>query len=84
MEVDASSFRLLEEALALAERQGRFTIFSLVDALKEMPAAYECYLVETEFWGAMTDPNLMVEINDEDLSDLIAATTFQSIGRTAP
>ena len=35
-----------------------------------------CYLVETEFWGAMTDPNLMVEISAEDLADMIAATTF--------
>ena len=41
-----------------------------------MPASFACYLVETEFWGAMTDPNLMVEISAEDLADMIAATTF--------
>ncbi len=58
------------------------THFVVLDALKEMPASYECYLVETEFWGAMTDPNLMVEINDEDLADLIAATTFH-VGEVA-
>jgi N-acetylglucosamine malate deacetylase 1 len=32
--------------------------------------------VETEFWGAMDDPNLAVEISTTDLADLIAATSF--------
>ena len=41
-----------------------------------MPAGFTCYVIETEFWGAMTDPNLMVEISAEDLADMIAATTF--------
>ena len=41
-----------------------------------MPPSFECYLVETEFWGAMTDPNLMVEISGDDLADMMAATTF--------
>jgi len=36
----------------------------------------ECYLVETEFWGAMTDPNLMVELEPDDVADMMAATTF--------
>ena len=52
------------------------THFLVLDALQQMPAALECYLVETEFWGAMTDPNLMVEISAEDLADMIAGTTF--------
>jgi LmbE family N-acetylglucosaminyl deacetylase len=52
------------------------THFLVLDALRQMPGAYECYLVETEFWGAMTDPNLMVEISAHDLADMIAATTF--------
>jgi LmbE family N-acetylglucosaminyl deacetylase len=52
------------------------THFLVMDALKRMPAGFECYLVETEFWGAMTDPNLMVEINTDDLGDMMAATTF--------
>src|SRR5258708_13771864 len=47
-----------------------------MDALKQMPASFECYLVETEFWGAMIDPNLMLEISPEDLGDMMAATTF--------
>jgi LmbE family N-acetylglucosaminyl deacetylase len=48
----------------------------VMDALQQMPAAFECYLVETEFWGAMDDPNLMVEVSEQDLADLITATTF--------
>ncbi len=46
------------------------------DALAQMPEAFECYTVETEFWGAMDDPNLMVEVSEQDLADLITATTF--------
>jgi LmbE family N-acetylglucosaminyl deacetylase len=52
------------------------THYLVMDALKQMPASYECHLVETEFWGAMTDPNLMVEIGAEDLADMMVATTF--------
>jgi LmbE family N-acetylglucosaminyl deacetylase len=48
----------------------------VMDALKQMPASFECYTVETEFWGAMDDPNLMVEVSEQDLADLITATTF--------
>jgi N-acetylglucosamine malate deacetylase 1 len=52
------------------------THYLVMDALKQLGSACECYLVETEFWGAMADPNLMVEISATDLADLIAATTF--------
>jgi LmbE family N-acetylglucosaminyl deacetylase len=52
------------------------THFLVVDALGQMPVDFECFLVETEFWGAMDDPNLMVEVSVEDLADLITATTF--------
>ena len=50
--------------------------YLVMDALKQMPASLECFLIETEFWGAMDDPNLMVEVSAEDLGDLITATTF--------
>ncbi|MCU0784603.1 MAG: PIG-L family deacetylase [Verrucomicrobia bacterium] len=33
--------------------------YLMTDALQQMPAHFECYTVETEFWGAMDDPNLM-------------------------
>jgi LmbE family N-acetylglucosaminyl deacetylase len=52
------------------------THYLVMDALKQMPASFSCCIVETEFWGAMTDPNLMVEVSGEDLADMIAATTF--------
>jgi LmbE family N-acetylglucosaminyl deacetylase len=52
------------------------THFLVMDALELMPRPFECYLVETEFWGQMGDPNLMVEISAADLSDLVIATTF--------
>src|SRR5512141_3097242 len=38
------------------------THWLVTDAMRRIPEV-ECYLVETEFWGAMDDPNLMVEIS---------------------
>ncbi|HZV35409.1 MAG TPA: PIG-L family deacetylase, partial [Verrucomicrobiae bacterium] len=52
------------------------THFLVMDALKNLPANFSCYAVETEFWGAMATPNLMVEISPRDLGDLITALTF--------
>jgi LmbE family N-acetylglucosaminyl deacetylase len=52
------------------------THFLVMDALRSLPANFACYAVETEFWGAMTSPNLMVEISPQDLGDLITALTF--------
>jgi len=52
------------------------THFLVMDALREMPMDFEPFLVETEFWGQMTDPNLMIEISAHDLSDMISALTF--------
>lgn len=52
--------------------------YLVTDALKLMPREFECYLVETEFWGAMTDPNLMVEMSAEDLGDMMTATSFHA------
>ena len=51
------------------------THFLVVDALKSLPG-FECYTVETEFWGAMDTPNLMVESSPGDVADLMAATSF--------
>jgi LmbE family N-acetylglucosaminyl deacetylase len=46
------------------------------DALETMEPEYFCYLVETEFWGQMMAPNLMVESSVRDVTDLVTATTF--------
>ncbi len=48
----------------------------VVDALKTLGPDFSCFTVETEFWGAMWDPNLMVETSVEDLGDLLAALSF--------
>jgi LmbE family N-acetylglucosaminyl deacetylase len=50
--------------------------FLVMDALKSMPPDFACYLAETEFWGQMATPNLMVEMSTEDVADMVAATTF--------
>ena len=52
------------------------THFLVMDALKSLPSSFQCHAVETEFWGAMATPNLMVEISPHDLGDLITALTF--------
>lgn len=50
--------------------------YLVMDALAQMPADFTCYAIETEFWGALWDPNLMVEISPADLGDMITALTF--------
>src|SRR5690349_614780 len=52
------------------------THFLVHDALKSLPPDFSCFTVETEFWGAMATPNLMVEVSPHDLADLITALTF--------
>ena len=49
--------------------------YLVMDALKAM-TDLKCYLVETELWGVMQTPNLLVEYSTEQLADLIAATSF--------
>ena len=49
--------------------------FLVMDALREA-AGLDCHVVETEVWGQMQTPNLLVEYGEEDLADLIAATSF--------
>jgi LmbE family N-acetylglucosaminyl deacetylase len=48
----------------------------LADALARQPGDFSCQVVETEFWGAMADPNLMVESTAADVGDLMAALSF--------
>jgi LmbE family N-acetylglucosaminyl deacetylase len=59
------------------ERDGHKTHISahflVMDALETLPAGFKCHVVETEFWGQMTDPNLLVESGVEDVGDLMAA-----------
>jgi len=49
----------------------------VVDALRTLPATEaDCFIVETEFWGQMPTPNLMVESPAQDVADLMAACSF--------
>ncbi len=48
----------------------------VMDALRTMPAEFGTFLVETEFWGQMASPNVLVEISPRDLGDLLTALTF--------
>src|SRR5260370_27730937 len=52
------------------------THFLLLDALKSLPPNFECYAVETEYWGQMDTPNLMVESGVNDVADLVTAASF--------
>jgi N-acetylglucosamine malate deacetylase 1 len=52
------------------------THFLVLDALASLPSDFECFVVETEFWGAMDDPNLMVESSVGDVTDLVTAVSF--------
>jgi N-acetylglucosamine malate deacetylase 1 len=51
--------------------------FLVMDALKAARGV-PCHLIETEFWGQMPTPNLMVEYSAEDVADLVAATSFHA------
>jgi LmbE family N-acetylglucosaminyl deacetylase len=52
------------------------THYLLVDALRRQPDDFACHVVETEFWGAMASPNLMVESTGHDLADMLTALSF--------
>lgn len=52
------------------------THYLVADALKMLPAGFQCQLIESEFWGQMTSPNLMVESDAEDVAAMLAALSF--------
>jgi N-acetylglucosamine malate deacetylase 1 len=52
------------------------THFLIMDALKTMPSDFQTILIETEFWGQMPKPNLMVELSTKDVADMLAALSF--------
>ena len=54
------------------------THFLVVDALAKMDPGFSCQVVETEFWGKMDDPNLMVEGDAQCVADLVAATSLHA------
>lgn len=52
------------------------THFLIKDALKTLPSSFTTVLIETEFWGQMPSPNVMVELSAGDVADLLAALSF--------
>lgn len=52
------------------------THYLLEDALQELGPQFVCTTIETEFWGALDDPNIMVESTERDIADLITALSF--------
>jgi LmbE family N-acetylglucosaminyl deacetylase len=54
------------------------THFLVLHALKTLPRDFQTMLVETEFWGQMASPNLMVESGADDVADLLAALSFHA------
>src|ERR1051326_1267665 len=48
----------------------------VTDALQTLASNFSCFTIETEFWGAMADPNLMVQLAPELLGEMITALTF--------
>ena len=48
----------------------------VLDALKMLPRSFACFVVETEFWGQITEPNLLVEVGEKGLADLITALSL--------
>jgi LmbE family N-acetylglucosaminyl deacetylase len=48
------------------------------DALRACGPGFACETVATEYWGAMKDPNLMVESSAEDVAELVAGTSFHA------
>ena len=52
------------------------TSYLVTDALARQTPDFTCTCIETEFWGAMATPNLMVESTPQDLGDMMAALSF--------
>ena len=52
------------------------TYHLVMDALGSLPSDFTCHTFETEFWGAMDDPNCMIESSSKDLGDLLTALSF--------
>lgn len=50
----------------------------VMEALASMPPDFSCRVVETEFWGAMDEPNVMVEGDAALVADLVAATALHA------
>lgn len=48
----------------------------VADALATLPASFQCSAIETEFWGQMPQPNVLVESTPADVAALVTALTW--------
>lgn len=48
----------------------------VMDALAKLPSEFETIFIETEYWGAMANPNLMVASSEEDVTEMVSGTSF--------
>lgn len=54
------------------------THFLVMDALATLGKDFATTIVETEYWGQMTRPNLMVEVSDQLLTDQVTGVSFHA------
>jgi LmbE family N-acetylglucosaminyl deacetylase len=52
------------------------THFLVADALTTLGPGFDCFTIESEYWGQMDDPNLIVESTMTDVADLVTAVSF--------
>lgn len=57
-----------------ATHQG--THWLVLDALRQIGPDLPCKVVETEFWAALPDPDLLIEVAPAEVADLMAALSF--------
>ncbi len=54
------------------------THWLVMDALSRVGSDWSGFLVETEFWGQMARPNLMVEVSASQVADQVAGVSFHA------
>ncbi len=54
------------------------THFLVMDALAALGPGFQCFAFETEFWGPMWSPNLMVESSADDVAEMVTGITFHA------
>lgn len=54
------------------------THFLVMDALATLGKDFATAIVETEYWGQMTRPNLMVEVSEQLLADQVTGVSFHA------
>ena len=50
----------------------------VMDALAQLPRSFQTQLIETEYWGQMTRPNLMVEVPEANVADQVTGVSFHA------